>query len=130
MKSRMTLRYCGTPDARRFYIERADGFVWSGLHWSADIADAALWADLQHANHEFNCLCLIPHQGKPVKQYECRLVLRVHGEQPFTLDELRAWLHRALRITVDIEATGEGPVDDTFVLPVVMLEALRPVSHL
>ena len=129
MKSRMTLRYCGTPDARRYLIQRADGRYWSGLHWSADITDAALWADLHQANHEYNCLCLIPYQNKPVKEFECRLVFRVHGDRPLTLDELKAWLQRSLRITVDVEAQGDGPVDGVFVLPVTMLETLRPVSH-
>ena len=129
MKSRMTLRYCGTPDARRYFIQRADGFVWSGLIWSADITDASLWASLEDANQEYNQLQLLAYQRKPVKEFECRLVFRVHGDRAFTLDHLREYLRRSLRITLDVEAHGEGPTRDVFVLPVAMVGSLKPVRN-
>lgn len=121
----MTLRYCGNPDALRFFVERADGFLWTGETWAEDRSAALLFADLRTAHGEYNRLQLEPYQGKPVQEFECRLILRVHGDKPFTLETLRGYLMRALRITVDVEAQGDGPVGGVFVLPIAMLDSLR-----
>lgn len=124
----MTLRYIGGGFARRYFIERNDGRVWAGQDWSENRTDAIVWADLQAAHLEYNRLQLEAYHGKPVREFECRLVIRVHGDQAFALAELREYLLRACRLTMDVEAQGDGPVDGTFVVPVAMFESLRPVD--
>lgn len=122
MKSSMTLRYVGNGEMRRFYIERKDGKFWTGEEWGYR---PCLWADLRSANNEYNRLQLEPFIGQPAQEFECRLVFRVHGDQPFTLEQLREYLFRSLRITVDVEAHGDGPAAGVFLLPLALLESLR-----
>jgi hypothetical protein len=114
----MTLRYVGSPDARRFFIERKDGCVWAGDQWSIRRQDAVLWARLRDAHAEYNRLQLLPYLGQQVKEFECRL---------FTLEKLREYLQRACRLTMDVEAQGYGPVEGTFTIPMAMFDSLREV---
>ena len=55
---------------------------------------------------------LLAHFGKcPSDRYRAPIYIDLRTDQPVTLEQLRAWLHKTARLFVDTPKYGNGPID-------------------
>lgn len=110
MNGAVTIRYVGNEDfARRFLLHRRDGRFYTGRGWSSRLDDARLYDTLAAAQRVYRKLMDRKHRAEPKRVFSIRLDLTVSGADPYGLDDVRDYLARAMQITFDNAAAGDGP---------------------
>lgn len=98
----------GSPAYPRFFISDRTGQVWTGSEWGDR---PLLFADMHVASND--CADL---QRRELRGTTCRAVVEVpirfevFGENPIDPEQLRIWLHRHVRLEIDI-SNDSGPTD-------------------
>lgn len=120
----VAIRSLGQDDSLRFLVQRRDGKFWTGRAWTTDVPKACLYTRLRDAQQVCTGMQLRRQRGKRRREFTCQLRLTVHGDQPFTLDDLREYLQRAIQLSFDTFTAGEGP-GDSFVAAQALLFTLN-----
>lgn len=84
---------------------------WSGAHWSADFGEACLYAFLPEVCREFERLLLAGPTEQPVQEFEAKVTVKLHSNQPMTEGELARYLDRF----ADLFLPTDGPTDDSLI---------------
>lgn len=124
MLGSVAIRSLGRDNNLRFLVQRRDGKFWTGRAWTTEVPKARLYARLRDAQHVCTGMQLRRQRGKPKREFTCQLRLTVHGEQPYTLDDLRDYLQRAIQLSFDTFTAGEGP-GNSFVAAQALLFTLK-----
>jgi len=118
----ITLIKKGTKSFPRYVLAKADEFknavYWDGSTWG-DETEAILFNDVNKALWTHHDLLVEALSDRPCHQYHVPVYIEIYGDKP-KLDDLRAWIEKAVRIVVESPKHGRGP-NDTF--GVVLLDA-------
>lgn len=109
----LAIRYIGADSARRFTIQRGDGFFWTGKKFSRTLAEAELFQDHRKAQLAVGVINYEQHKGKPIRTFKCEVSFTVvgHAVKDLTAEQLVEFLLKAVRIDVDTGVHGDGPSD-------------------
>lgn len=102
----------GSKRYPRYIVTKADSFknplFWNGTTWSSDEADAVLFENVTQALWVHHDALMESVCDRPCHRFVVPLYVEVYGEKP-SLDDLRGWLNRSMRIVVDSPKHGLGP---------------------
>ena len=102
----------GSKRYPRYIVMKADPFknplYWNGLTWTTDEAGALLFENVTQALWVYHDALMESFGDLPCHQFVVPLIVEIYGEKP-SLDDLRGWLNRSMRIVVDSPKHGLGP---------------------
>ncbi|MEZ5945171.1 MAG: hypothetical protein R3C18_27675 [Planctomycetaceae bacterium] len=103
----------------RCIIAKGDAFqnpvYWTGSDWTADEAEARVFANFTEAAWVRHDVLLDSLEGRPVHRYVAPLYIEIYGERP-KLEDLRKWLEKAVRVVVNSPEHGLGPQETVAML--------------
>lgn len=118
----------GPPAHPRYQIADTESNFWTGDDWSANEADARLYATVNDAGHAIQGILLAEHGDKPVRRFTAPVCIDLYSDAPLTLDQMRNWLVKVARLTIDAEQHGNGPVEGTLGLSRIAWNELREID--
>lgn len=102
----------GSATFPRVIVAKSDEFrnpaYWTGSGWSAEEAEAMVFANANDASWVCHDVLLETVGNRPCHHYLVPLIVELYGDKP-KLADLRQWLERAMRIVVDSPKHGYGP---------------------
>lgn len=112
------VRFVGTDDDRKFLLQRGDNWFWTGDGFSPYRDDAQEFADKREADLARHALKYDEYRGKPMRTFKLTVSLTVIGDavKGLTVQELAAFLVKAMHVNIDTGSHGDGP-GTTYVLP-------------
>ncbi len=113
---RITIQSLGEGVFRRYVLVNRRNEVWGADGWSPDVRRAVLFADIRGAHEAYQAIQADMCEGLPLREFEAVVRIRACSEADFTLEDLRDYLARATRLSVDTQRMGDGPVDGSVVL--------------
>lgn len=122
------VRYYGTR-FRRHVVQRRDGLFWGGGGWVRPVGGATLYRLVRDAQAQCVRLQRQLTDGKPRREFRCSFVVSVIADDVagFTVAEVADYVERAVNVSVDYEAEGDGPVAGGYVECLVKLAELKEV---
>jgi hypothetical protein len=123
----LMIRYMGADHNRLFVIQKGSGEFWSEAGWTTILDAAMVFRDHHAAQRECGVIQYDRHKGKPVRHFRCEVDFEVVGDEvaELSLEELKDYILRAVRIDVDTGAHGEGPASDLYLLARMKVNGLR-----
>jgi hypothetical protein len=124
------VRYFGPPRFRRHCVQRRDGLFWDGEGWVESLAEAAVYRLVGEAQAECNRLQRALTEGKPRREFRCSFRVTVIADDVagVTAGDVAAYLRRAMNVSLDYEAGGDGPVAGGYVECGVRVAELEEVT--
>jgi hypothetical protein len=102
----------GSKRYPRYVVTKADAYknplFWNGTTWTTNEADAVLFENVTQALWVYHDALTESVSDRPCHRFVVPLYVEVYGEKP-SLDDLRGWLNRSMRIVVDSPKHGLGP---------------------
>ncbi len=102
----------GSKRYPRYIVMRADAYknplFWNGTTWTTNETDAILFNDVTQALWAYNDALTESVSDRPCHRFVAPLYIEIYGEEP-SLDVLKRWLNRSMRIVVDSPKHGLGP---------------------
>ena len=108
------IHHTGDSDWPRYFLasQSSKGLrFWSGGNWAADFGEACLYAFLPEVCREFERLLLEGQPEQFVQEFEAKVTVKLHSNQPMTESELARYLDRF----ADLFLPTHGPTDDSLI---------------
>ena len=99
-------RYLIHDDAKRY---------WTGSSWAENRRSALLFHCWNEASHAYRRLEEEQWSGVPAQDFQAIISVRVWAGQDFTAEQLQDYMHKAVRILLDHDSHGSGPVPESLV---------------
>lgn len=125
----LSIHVTGPPDHPRFIIADADSKFWTGDEWSDEEAEARLFASVNDAALAIHEILLAEHGHKPHRQFVAPVYIDLFADADLSEKEIRDWLVRAARLTIDPDKHGNGPVEGTLGLCRIEWRHLREIEN-
>jgi len=113
----------------RYVVTKADPFenplYWNGLTWTTNEADAVLFENVAQALWVHHDALMEGVGDRPCHRFVVPLIVEVYGEKP-SMDDLRQWLDRSMRIVVDSPKHDLGPKETVGVI-IADVDQTKPV---
>jgi hypothetical protein len=107
------LEFLGSQAFPRFLITKgADPtFYWTGSEWVERREKALLYSCADDAQADLNKF-RVKDYGPCIKSvFQMPMTVEVYAHKPVELEDLRAWLKKALNLYVDVKTNSDGPND-------------------
>ena len=101
----------GVPAHPRYRVADGLGRFWTGTGWSNRQHDAVVFESNQQASFECQQLMMTDFMDARVRRFRAPVYVDVFCDEGFTSEQLRTWLARAARLSVDYRGAGSGPLD-------------------
>ena len=124
----LSLVATGTPEHPRFLIADPNENFWTGEDWSDEETDGCLFASVNDAGQTVQEILLAQHGDKPMRRFVAPVYVDVFSDTNLTQDQIKEWLVKVARLTMDAEAHGNGPVDDSLGLTLIDWNKLREIK--
>lgn len=113
----LMIRYIGTNENRMYTIQRGDFKYWTGDGWSMIVDKAKVYHDHGSAATTVAALQYKQYQGKPVRAFKMEIGFLVAADDVGGIDieKIKKYIANAIKISVDNDVNGDGPVDGSFV---------------
>lgn len=118
----------GPPAHPRYQIASPDLEFWTGNSWTNDESEARLFASVNDAAMAIQEILLTDHEHKPLRQFVAPVYLDLYSDADLSQKEIREWLSKTARLTVDAERHGNGPVEGTLGLLHIEWSQLREIK--
>lgn len=115
-------------DHPRYLISDQQCKFWTGSEWSDEEADGCLFASVNDAGRVVQELLMAQHDDKPVRRFIAPVYLDLYADTHLTIDQIKEWLLKVARLTMDAEAHGNGPVDDSLGLTLIDWSKMREIK--
>ena len=119
----------GPPDHARYLVASPDLEFWTGNSWTDEESEARLYASVNDAALAIQEILLTDHGDKPLRQFVAPVYVDVFSDSDLTPAEIRDWLSKTARLTVDAERHGNGPREETLGLLHIQWSQLREIEH-
>lgn len=117
-----------TSQHPRFLIADPQSKFWTGSDWTEHESDGCLFASVNDAGRAIQEIQLAEYGQKPMRRFVAPVYVDLYSETDVTLDEIRDWLVRVARLTVDAEQHGNGPVEDSLGLTMIDWSKLKETN--
>lgn len=116
-KSGMTIRFVGPDDKRMYTIQRGDLKFWTGDGFSRILDMAKVFHTQSEAATTLAALQYQQYKGLPVRAFKMELsfLLAADDVEGIGLDQIKAYIRTAIRLSVENSVHGDGPVEGSFV---------------
>ena len=91
----------GHPDHPRFLIANQNKQYWTGDGWNENEDHGLLFADEREIGNVATAILTAHCADKPVFRFTVPLGIEIWGDKPPSIEVIRAWLMRAVRLYVD-----------------------------
>lgn len=118
----------GTSQHPRYLIADPQCKFWTGKSWSENESDGCLFATLNDAGRAIQEIQLAEYGHKPMRRFVASVYVDLYSETDVTLDQIRDWLVKVSRLTVDIEHHGNGPVEESLGLTMIDWSKLKEIK--
>ena len=124
----LSLVSTSTSQHPRFLIADPQSKFWTGSDWTEHEADGCLFASVNDAGLAIQKILLAEYGQKPMRRFVAPVYVDLYSETDVTLDQIREWLFRVARLTVDTEQHGNGPVDHSLGLMMIDWSKLKETN--
>ena len=124
----LSLVSTGTPQHPRFMISDSSDKFWTGTDWTEHESDGCLFASVNDAGRAIQEILLAEYGQKPMRRFVAPVCVDLYSETDVPLDQIRDWLVRVARLTVDAEQHGNGPVEESLGLTMIDWNKLRETN--
>jgi len=102
-----------SKDFPRFILgkEATPNLFWNGSIWIEEKEQALVYADVDLALHDMQMFRVADFGLSQKQTFTIPLKVYVHCNSPVELDELQAWIKKALGLYADAKTHGDGPGD-------------------
>ena len=121
----LSLFSTSTSQHPRFLIVDPQTNFWTGTDWTEHEADGCLFANVNDAGRAIQEILLAEHDQKPMRRFVAPVYVDLFSETDVTLDQIREWLVKVSRLTVDAEMHGNGPVEESLGLTMIDWSKLK-----
>ena len=118
----------GTPQHPRFLISDSSDRFWTNSDWAEHESDGCLYVSVNGAGLAIQEILLAEYGQKPMRRFVAPVYVDLYSETDVTLDQIREWLVRVARLTVDAEQHGNGPVEDSLGLTMIDWSNLKETN--
>jgi|GEM_PF-1688920 hypothetical protein len=118
----------GTPQHPRFLISDSSDRFWTNSDWAEHESDGCLYVSVNGAGLAIQGILLAEYGQKPMRRFVAPVYVDLYSETDVTLDQIREWLVRVARLTVDAEQHGNGPVEDSLGLTMIDWSNLKETN--
>ena len=115
-------------DHPRYLISDQQCRFWTGSEWSEEETDGCLFASVNDAGRTVHEILLAQHGDKPMRRFVAPVYVDVFSESDLTLNQITEWLVKVARLTMDSEAHGNGPVDESLGLTLIDWSKLKEIK--
>ena len=119
----------GPAEHPRYVIADTDSRFWTGEGWTDEETEARLFASVNDAALAIQQILLAEHGDKPLRHFVAPVYVDMYSDAELTLDEIREWLSKAARLTIDPELHGNGPAQETLGLCRIEWRHLREIGE-
>ena len=118
----------GTSQHPRFLISDSSDRFWTGSDWTEHEADGCLFASVNDAGRAIQEILLAEYGQKPMRRFVAPVYVDLYSETDVTLDQIKDWLFKVSRLTVDAEMHGNGPVEESLGLTLIDWSELKEIK--
>lgn len=124
----LSLVSTGTLQHPRFLISDSSDKFWAGSDWTEYESDGCLFASVNDAGRAIQEILLAEYGQKPMRRFVAPVYVDLYSETDVTLDQIKDWLFKVSRLTVDAEMHGNGPVEDSLGLTLIDWSELKEIK--
>lgn len=127
----LRIRYIGSSCSRMHTIQRGDFAYWTGDGWSRVLDMAKVFRDYDAAATTVAALQYRQYRGLPIRAFKMELsfLLAADDVGGITVEQIKKYIANSIKLSVDNDVNGDGPVDGSFVqarLKIASLEETKP----
>ena len=111
----------------RFLIKDEKKRVWTGERF--DSGCASLYSNPNDACFEVHRILKKQFEGMEPKRYVVPCFIEVFGHEPITEGEIANYLSTGAKLTMDLDKYGNGPGDNSLVLPVIHWQRIEELPN-